>query len=204
MKIDLSKILLFISVLYIGWFSFIKDTEDVTEPDPIEVVIPETSGKTEIVYLEPEVVRDTVWIKGDTVEVDKGYKELYEKAKDSLEQAELYLLAIKIRDYKGVIVDNEDILIEGTATTRGELLDYSLDYTIKEKRVSYIPEVVSKLPKLSGKIGVEVGVPTVPNTPFLVKANVGLMNDKGHEVNLSYDTQQRVWAGYNKTFKIFK
>ncbi len=203
MKIDTTKIILIAAVIYIGWVSFLKPTPDPIV-DTVTIVVPEKEGTTGIVNIEPEIIRDTVFVKGETIEVDKGYKELYEKAKDSLEKKELYLEAIKINKYNDTIVNNDDIVIRGSATTRGTLLDYSVDYILKEKSITYTPEVVTQLPKLSGGIGLEIGVPTIPNTSFVVKANLSLMNRKGKEINISYDTDKRVWLGYKKTFKIFK
>lgn len=203
MKLDLTKILLIIAILYIGWSAFLKgNPEPVVEP--VTITIPKTEGTTGIVNIEPEVIRDTVYVKGDIIEVDKGYKELYEKAKDSLEKKELYLEAIKINKYKDTIVDNDDITIKGEATTRGTLLNYSVDYTLKEKNITYTPEVVTKLPKLSVGFGVEAGVPLIPQSNFVVKANLDLMNSKGNKINFSYDTEQRVWFGFTKTFRLIK
>ena len=203
MKFDTTKLLLVALILIMGYNSFFKPA-----PDPVietvTVTVPQKEGTTGIVNIEPEIVRDTVIVKGETIEVDKGYKELYEKAKDSLEKKELYLESIKINKYNDTIVNNDDIVIKGSATTRGTLLDYSVDYILKEKSITYTPEVVTQLPKLSGGLGLEVGVPTIPNTSFVVKANLSLMNRRGQEINISYDTDQRVWLGYKKIFKIFK
>lgn len=204
MKVDTTKILLIIIILFLGWHTFIK-TEPQPEPVPVTITIPETSGTTGNVTFE-EVDKDTVYLKGNTeyIEVDKGYKELYEKAKDSLEKAELYYEAIKIREYDSTIVDNDDITIMGTARTRGSLLDYSVDYTIKEKEHTYTPEIVTQLPRLTAGIGGELAVPTVVGANFALKANLSLMNQKGHEINLGYDTDQRVWVGYTWNFKLIK
>lgn len=204
MKVDTTKILLIVIILFLGWHTFFK-TEPIPEPIPVTVTLPEQSGTTGTVTFE-EVEKDTVYLKGDTeyVEVDKGYKELYEQAKDSLAKAELYYEAIQIREYDSTIVDNDDITIMGTARTRGSLLDYSVDYTIKEKDFTYTPEVVTQLPRLTAGIGGELAVPTVVGGQFALKANLSLMNQKGHEINFGYDTDQRVWFGYTWNFKLIK
>ena len=92
----------------------------------------------------------------------------------------------------------------GTATTRGSLLDYSVDYKIKEKDFTYTPEVVTQLPRLTAGIGSELAVPTQVGGQFTLKANFSLMNKKGHEINLGYDTDQRFWLGYTWNFKLIK
>lgn len=203
MKLDLTKILLVAALLFIGWQNFINVEPD-PEPDPVTITLPSTDGTTGIVDIEPEVVRDTIYMKGGAIEVDRGYKELYEKTKDSLERKVLYLRAIKINKYSDTIVDNNEIVIKGEATTRGDLLNYSVDYTIKPQEFTYTPEVVTRLPKLSLGLGLEAGVPLIPESNFVLKANVDLMNSKGNRVNLSYDTEQRVWFGLTKTFRLIR
>lgn len=203
MKLDTTKILLIAAITYIGWLSFFKAVP-VTPPEPVTITIPPTSGTTGIVDIEPEVIIDTVYVKGDVVEVDKGYKELYEKAKDSLAKQELYLDAIAIRKYSDTIVDNKEITIKGEATTRGSLLNYSVDYTIKEKEFTYTPEVVSVLPRLTAGIGLELGIPTVPNTSFVAKGTFSLMNRRGREITVGYDTEARVWLGGKLNIKLIK
>ena len=203
MKIDLTKILLIIVIIMLGWNTFFKGDPE-TKPEPTTITIPESEGTSGIVNIEPKVVKEIVYVKGDTIEVDKGYKELYEKAKDSLEKKELYLEAIKINKYKDTIVDNDEILIKGEATTRGSLLDYSVDYKIKKKEFTYVPEVVTKLPNLSVGVGVEVGVPLMQDDNFVVKANLSFMNNKGKEISVGYDTNKTIWVGIKKTFKLRK
>ena len=203
MKLDLTKVLLVSAILYIGWISFFKGSPDLVV-EPVTITIPKVEGTTGLVPLEPKVVREKVYIKGDIVEVDSGYKEKYEKAKDSVEKLQLYLEAIKITNPKGVIVDNKDIKIYGEASVRGTLLDYKIDYELKEKSITYTPEVVTRLPKLAVGLGIEVGIPLILESNFVVKANLDLINSKGNQVNLSYDTEQRLWFGVTKTFRLIK
>jgi len=203
MKLDTTKVLLIAAVIFIVWQSFFK-SDPIPEPDPITITIPPSTGTSGIIDIEPEVIRDTVYVKGDTLEVDKGYKELYEKAKDSLTKQELYLDAIAIRKYADTIVDNKEITIKGEATTRGSLLNYSVDYTIKEKEFTYTPEVIKVLPRLTAGLGLELGVPTIPNISFVAKANLSLMNNKGREVSVGYDTENRVWIGGKLNIKLIK
>jgi len=202
-KLNLTKIILITALIFIGWQNFFNDEPEII-PDPVTVKIPETTGASGIVNLEPEVVIDTVYVKGDVIEIDKGYKELYEKAKDSLEKKELYLEAIQIKKYSDTIVDNDEITIKGKATTRGSLLDYSVDYTIKEKEFTYIPEIVSRFPKLSLGLGLEVGVPLMLDDPMVIKANLSVINKKGKEFGVSYDTNGTVWVGAKIIIKLRK
>lgn len=205
MKIPIDRILLILVLIVLGWSTFFNVGE-VKNPDPVTIVIPESSGTSGKVDLEQPVEKDTVYIKGDSypLVVDSGYKALYEKALDSLEKKELYLQAVAIRTYKDTILDNEEIVITGEAETRGWLLNYKVDYNIKEKKFVYTPEVVTQLPKLTLGAGLELGIPTSTESNFALKGNISAMNKKGNEINISYDTNETVWLGYKLNFKIIK
>jgi len=203
MKLDLTKILLILSLLFIGWQGFFSNKKDVVQ-STVSVIVPEVKGTTGIIPVEPRIIRDTIFLKGDVIEVDKGYKKLYEDAIDSLEKKEIFLKAIEINKYSDTLVDNKEIIIKGEATTRGSLLNYSVDYTIKEKEFTYTPEVIKVLPRLTAGLGLELGVPTVPNISFVAKANLSLMNNKGREVSVGYDTENRVWIGGKLNIKLIK
>lgn len=202
MKLDLTKALLIAALIFIGWQNFFYKVPEA-KPVEVSVTIPEVSGSSDVIQVKPDVIRDTIYLKGSVVEVDKGYKELYEKAKDSLDKKNLFLDAIRITKTP-LLFDNEDITISGTATNRGELLNYSLNYTIKEKTFSYTPEVETKFPNLSVGFGVEVGTNVVTLDNFTARANIHLMNSKGKVINVGLDTDTNVWIGYTKFFKIFK
>ena len=203
MKIDVTKILLVAALIFIGWQSFFKKTPDKV-PKPITITIPEVTGSSGLKKLDTVFVTETITVKGKTIEIDKGYKKMYEEALDSLKKKEVFLQAIKINKYADTIVNNEDITIEGKATTRGTLLDYSVDYTIKKKQVIYTPEVITKFPDLSVGLGIEAGADVNTWDKLSVKANVSLMNKRGNEINASYDTNGVWWVGYKKIFKILK
>ena len=204
MKIDTNKLLLVAVIIFLGWNAFLRPTPTI-EPIPATITLPEESGTTGEIILE-EVEKDTIYLKGNTeyIEVDKGWKEKYEQAKDSLEQVALYYEAIEIKNYSDTLVDNKDILITGEAQTRGSLLDYSVDYTIKSKDFTYTPKVVTQFPKLTLGLGSEVVVPSIVNNRFTVRGKVSLMNKKGHEINLGYDTENRFSVGYTFNIKLIK
>lgn len=204
MKVNVTNILLGALILLLSWQNFFQKTVE-KEPAPITVTIPEYKGSTGERVIE-RVVTQPVYIPStnSTIQVDSEWKKKYEQSQDSLEKTKLYLEAIKIKKYEKTLVDNDTIKIKGFATTRGSLLDYTVDYTIKPTSFSYIPEVIKERPKLSAGFGIEGGVPTLPNTSFLLKGEIRLENKKGNGLSLGYDTQNRVWIGINKTFKIIK
>lgn len=173
--------------------------------DVQEKVITLPAKRGEIEYVEVEtVIRDTTYLpsKEEVVVVDQKYKMMYEEAKDSLERQELYLEAIRIREYNKVFVDNDTINISGNITTRGSLLGYKFNYLVKESQLTYTPEVEFKLPRMSLGIGVEAGVPTRLGDKFVLKGNLKL-NRGSNGYSISYDTNNTWWVGINKTFKIY-
>ena len=205
MKFDSTKILLIVLVLMMGYNNFFKKSEPI-EPTPVTVTLPESYGTTGLQTLEPKVVVVQVPVSqgsNQTIDVDAIWKEAYEKASQDAKDS-LYNEAIRIRTYSDTLVDNEEVVIKGEARTRGSLLDFKVDYTLKEKEFTYTPEIVTQYPRLSVGLGVEMGVPTMIGENFALKGNLDLMNRKGHEINFSYDTDQRVWLGYTYNFKLLK
>lgn len=205
MKINVTNILLVLLLVILGWQNFVK--QDILPPKEKIIKIPEIKGETGK-KIVTEVVYDTMYLPSkEKIVVDSTFKAKYEQAdrdRDSLKKRTLFLEAIKINKYEKVLVDNDTVKIKGYATTRGELLDYSINYTIKPPDFTYTPDVVYRRPSLSMGLGVEVGVPLIPTTNFLIKGNVYFENGKGNGFNVGYDTQQRVWLGVRKTFTLKK
>jgi hypothetical protein len=205
MKINVTNILLFLLLVILGWQNFVK--QDVLPPKERIIKLPEIKGTTGKKTIT-EIVYDTVYLPSEErIVVDSTFKAKYEQAEkdnDSLKKRTLFLEAIKINKYEKLLVDNDTVRIKGYVTTRGELLDYSVDYRIEPPDFTYSPEIVKKRPSLSMGFGVEAGVPIIPTTNFLIKGDVYFENSKGNGFNLGYDTQQRVWLGVRKTFTLKK
>lgn len=205
MKIDSTKILLFALVLMMAYNNFFKK-EPTVEPVPVTLTLPESFGSTGLQALEPKVVIVQVPIErgsNQNIDIDKIWKEQYDKASQQIKDS-LYNEAIRIRTYNDTLVNNEEIVIKGNATTRGSILDFKVDYKIKEGAITYIPKVETRLPRLTMGLGAGVSAPTTPNTNFSLRAELSLMNQKGHEINFGYSTEQRVSVGYTYNFKIIK
>jgi hypothetical protein len=209
MKVTVEKILIGVLIILLGWSVFSNVNREEVKPKVITIEVPAKSG---IVKDTLQIVpRDTVYLPSEVnpeikevVVVDSTLKLKYKKETDSLKRELLYLKAIEINDYEKILIDNDTIQITGKATTRGELLDFRIDYNIKPSEFSYIPEVISKRPSLSAGINVEAGVPTITEAPFILKGGVHFENGKGNGFSLGYDTRNRVWVGFSKTFKIIK
>ena len=203
MKINLTNILLGVLVVILVWQNF-SGNRDERPPQPITITLPEKTGSTGVVEVE-RVVHDTVYLpsKKEYIQVDKGWKKKYEAAKTENERLKLFYESIKINKYEKTIVDNDTVTIKGKFTTRGALLDYNVDYTLHPMDFSYTPEIKYRHPNMMIGVGVETGIPTVPNSKFVLKGNLSFENSKGNNFNLGYDTEGRAWLGFTKTFKLY-
>lgn len=117
--------------------------------------------------------------------------EVFAAATDSL-QNELYKQAISIRYYEQKFSD-ENIDITSSGMIRGEIQSMKFNYTIREKTID-APAEKEVTFRLMG--GVEFGN-TLEFNSFLVKGNLGFQNKKGNVFTASFDTQERIWIGYN-------
>lgn len=178
--------------------------EEPKEPQPIQIVIPETKGSTGEVIVNPaNPISVVIPGKGEII-VDDTWRQEYLSAKDSISRLNKYLQAIQIKDTAITFVNNDTIEIKGDLQTRGQLTKYKLYYTIKEKIFEYTPEVVYKRPRISLEMAVKSGIPTNLNSNFLMKVELGLKNKNGFGLNVGYDTEQRIWAGISKDFTLLK
>lgn len=206
MKIDWRIVLAMLIGMFFLQNFFLKKDNPV---DDVVVEIPEKEGGVEKELLK--VIRDTVYIEVPSVKtnekvvkqivVDSLYKEKYEtaiKENDSIKAKNLFLESISIDEYKGTLIDNKDIRILGTFTTRGKLLEYDIDYTIKKNTITYTPKTIVSYPKLTVTGSIEVGLPTtVTGTDPLISAKLGFINKKGKSFTLGVDSQKRVLVGYS-------
>jgi len=179
-------------------------------PDPIKptaqkVTVPAISGKFEpqkpkhIPVKGPEKDQKKPIIKWKDKEVivenplNTELVEQYVKAKDSIERLNLYLKSIKLNSFSSKFED-ENLLLNLNGTVRGEVQEITPSYTIKKREVEIKPkETVFRL-----LAGAEVGSSIiVPKLNF--KANLMFQNRKGDVISGSYDTDQTVWIGYNKS-----
>ena len=192
-----------VAVIAIFLWNMISNKQDIIDPEPVTVIIPEIEGTTDTIYVK-EVITEKVYIKGKTIEVDAGYKKKYEESKDSLEKLNIFLDAIKINEYKETLVDNQEILIKGYAKTRGEIIKFKVDYKIKPRKITYIPEVVFKSPKLSLELGLLVGTPTIFGEDIKIIPQIGIARGDGYGFSYGYDVIGKVhYVGFKKSFKIF-
>jgi len=197
---------LVILLTYMNWNGSDEPIEDVT------IVTQDQSGS--VTNDVEEVVKDTVTIEIEVpgnplpaikeIVVDSTYKAQYEtamKENDSLKAKNLFLESISLNTWKGTIVDDDDIRIDGSFRTRGTLLGYDIDYTIKGDTITYTPEVVTRFPKLSIVGGVKAHLPSVQGSQAdpMVSAHIGIRGKKGNTFSVGYDSFKNVTFGYEWT-----
>ena len=113
---------------------------------------------------------------------------LAHKNKDSL-----YADAIGEREYT---IPYEDSLIktENHIKAQGKVLSFRQDYTIKEQKVKVTPkQTVFRL-----LAGAEIGNTTEFDN-FSAKANIKFQNKQGNIMSVGFDTEDRIWFGYDFT-----
>jgi hypothetical protein len=202
MKINVTNILLGLLIAILLWKSFMSDKQEY-KPQPITITVPESKGVIRDTIENFE--RHTVYLpdKGETIDVDSGWKKKYEVAVDSLEKQQLFLEAIKINSYEKTFVDNDTIQIKGFATARGSLLDYSVDWTIKPRAIPIDIDPEVRRPRLQAEYG--AGVYLTPNQIY-TPIELGLREGRyGVGVRVQYDPfTKTMGATLNKTFTLIK
>lgn len=183
----------------ITWSMYFEQNPQSDEVRPVQIIIPSQQGTSGI-----KIIETVKTVPVGKIIVDEQYKNAYENAKDSIERLNLYLNAIQVKERIDTAVSNDTIEIIQWSKTRGDLLEYKVDYNIKEKIFEYKPETIIRRPKLSLHLGTEFGVPTTPTSDFTIKGTVGIGNQRGDNVLISYDSNNTIWAGYIKSFNIKK
>lgn len=210
-KIDVKTILIAVLLGFIVFQQFFHSDPPI-EPEEVVVVIPEVVGTAEEVIeevpeVEVEVPSNTLPLIKETIVVDEEYKLKYENAikeKDSVAAENLFLRSIQIKEYSKTVVDNDDIKIDASAKVRGALLDYKVDYKLKEKEVTYTPEVIRQRPKFTMITGLGLIVPTQPDSKPAVKFDLGFQNQRGNVIELGIDNNRNIYAGYKYAIKFRK
>ena len=185
----------------------IKDVVVITEEETGEV-------EKKLAKFVPDTVFIEVKVPGKSkpqvkeIVVDSTYKADYEKAikeNDTLKAKNLFLESIALDTFEGNLIDNSDITIDGMFKTRGKLLEYKIDYTIKSDTIVVKPNVEYRHPRLTLLPGIKLGLPTSPlNTAPTAEVNLGIQGKKGNVVTFGFNTQKRFLVGYNISLKIFK
>ena len=176
--------------------------EPVPVPAEVTVTIPESSGTSGVRTIE-KIIQIPVISREREYLVDKVYYDKYMQAKDSLEKLNLHVESIQIKEYKDTLINNNEIIIESYAKTRGSLLEQKIDYTIKEKPFSYKPVCIKERPRLTLLPTLEFGL-NKEDLSANFKGGFGLQNKVGDIISLSTDTKGYIYIGYSKSLTILK
>ncbi|MBN8565225.1 MAG: hypothetical protein J0M25_00635 [Flavobacteriales bacterium] len=210
----MKKSILFIVIAVLMYLLWMKSCTSEPSTEPQKIVVPEVKGESPITKPVQVVVVPgkpyPVPSKATPAELEFLQKhidsllkqnndmtEAFAVATDSM-QKEMYKLAISIRAFEECYGD-EHIEINSSGYVRGEIQSMQFKYLIREKTIDAPPQKEVTF-RLMG--GVEFGN-TLSFDSFLVKGNLGFQNKKGNIFTASFDTEQRIWVGYNASiFKI--
>ncbi len=120
----------------------------------------------------------------------------YQREIDDLKKELLFKKAIQLNKFDTKFED-DNLIININGIVQGEVQEITPSYVIKPKEIEVQPKEV----KFRMLAGLEVGNTLLFNKP-LFKANIGFQNAKGNMITASYDTEQRIFIGYN--FTVFK
>lgn len=195
---NILAILLVLSL--VGCFILWRRVDSITEK---VITTPKIQGKGVVLYRDSiTTIPVPIILKGESeaviVQVDEGYKKLYDEALDSLERQKLYYEAVTVRQYNDTIVDNDEITITTEAQTTGRLNYLLADYEIKERRIEFETETIYNYPRLSLYGQVEAMMSLKP----VAKFEIGGFNKNGLGFSASYDTNKNVWIGVSQSLRI--
>lgn len=109
------------------------------------ISVPEYVNHFDTIYL-PKPFKRTI--------IDSTYKEMYLKAKDSIERLELYLKAITVKEYNQTFTDTFQT-IKVYSKTRGDLLAQTLDYKTFKREIIYKDTIIYPKPRRILSVGIE-------------------------------------------------
>jgi uncharacterized small protein (DUF1192 family) len=222
MQINLYSKALKNGILSLGWILFFlclwcKGCSS-SQPQIASVTVPEitntlpTAQGNEIVHVPIEIPK---WYK-DTKAEKKYLKDISEaeeriiayqeeidnmhseyKNSDSTKQAELYRLATELKKFESNFEDEYLKLTINGIIAGNQVKEISPIYTIKERKIE-VPIQQVKF-RLLGSVG--LGNTMTFEKP-LFNANLGFQNAKGNILRIGYDSEKRIFVGYD--FSIFK
>lgn len=194
-----------LSILIFNWFQNCSGPE---KPNTQTVIVPEIKGdfepqKPESKPLEikkqpiNQVKKDgTVYVTNPLneklLQENEKLKSDFNKMSDSL-KSKAYDKSIELNTFSSKFED-ANLLLTINGIVRGEVHELTPSYTIKERKIDFpVKQTVFRL-----LAGAEVGSNII--TPKLnFKGNLMFQNRKGDIISGSYDTNNTVWIGYNKS-----
>lgn len=207
-------------ILYFGWILFFaclwfkgcggSDNEktSVTIPAITKTLPADTIVKHHIVEVN-KMVKD----RTNEKKLSKDILEMYERIQnyqeeidnmqsefmwsDSIKKAEMFRLATELKKFESNFEDENLKLTINGIIAGNEVKEITPTYTIKERKVD-IPQKQVKFRLLAG--GGLANTLTFDKPLF--NANLGFQNAKGNILRVGYDSDSRIFVGYD--FSIFK
>lgn len=205
------KIILYITILSLLLIIFVqRSCSSQNSQIKQKVVIPEKYGEFRIPtdIINHEGKKDSVVYKNKVIITDNTFNKklaedfiLSQKENDSLKALKLYLNAIEEKE-QTYIFDNKDTKLEIYTKTRGEILNITPKYIIKEREETVL--VKNKETVFALYAGGGISNNTSLNN-FIAEAHIGLQNKSGDIISAGYDTQKNISIKYSRQiFKIKK
>lgn len=205
-------------ILYLGWLLFFLCLwcKGCSAPAGTTIKVPAITNT---------LPADTI-VKHETIEVPKWYKDISAEKKlskevsemhirlknyqeeidfmqdeyahaDSLKKSELYRLATELKKFESNFEDECLKLTINGIIAGNQVKEITPTYTIKERKID-VPQKQVKF-RLLGGVGLGN---TIAFDKPLFNANLGFQNAKGNILRVGYDSQKRIFVGYD--FSIFK
>lgn len=202
-------------ILYLGWILFflclwlkgcsglVNEKTSVTIPVITKTLPADTIVKHQIVEVN-KMVHDKTNEKKFTKEKEqmlerlKAYQEEIDNMQtefmwsDSIKQAEMYRLATELKSFESQFEDEHLKLKINGIIAGNEVKEITPTYTIKERKVDVLQKQVKF--RLLGGAGL-ANTPTFDKPLF--NANIGFQNAKGNVLRIGYDSESRIFVGYD-------
>jgi hypothetical protein len=207
------------AILYLGWILFFlclffRGCSNGQEKTKTTIIIPEISKQlTTSTLIKHEKIKGQEKTKKNEQKLSKDILEMYDrleayqeeidnmhseyKNSDSIKQAELYRLATELKKFESNFEDEYLKLTINGIIAGNQVKEITPTYTIKERKI----EAPIKQVKFRLLGGVGLGNTMAFDKP-LFNANLGFQNAKGNILRIGYDSESRIFVGYD--FSIFK
>ena len=198
----MKKALPYLIIAFLIVLLFFTNSKKNTAQKPIFITVPKIDGSFEASKpIQLPLIQKPlgqILSKKETIYVAENNKLLkeFQQENESLKKELLFKKAIQLNTFTSNFED-ENVILNIAGIVQGELKEVTPTYTIKAKKVVIQPKQV----KFRLLAGVEIGNTLVFDKP-LFKANVGFQNAKGNQLTVSYDSEERIFVGYN--FTVFK
>lgn len=202
----LKKSIPYIIIAILLVFLFLKDCSNAPTVKPQIISTPKIEAKFEPVKPIHTPIKTVVAsavkqsaktaIRPAMIIKNESLLKSYQREIDVLKKELLFKKAIQLNKFDTKFED-DNLIININGIVQGEVQEITPSYVIKPQTIEVRPKEV----KFRMLAGLEVGNNLLFNKP-LFKANVGFQNAKGSMITASYDTEERIFIGYN--FTVFK